>query len=237
MFSLQDEYLSTLDKLGTAWSHIFDLSCVAGLELSRVDMRSFFEGKGTAYTRNYAIGFFTALADTFSNITALDLSYNALNLNGSITTTQVLRNFIASLSKLTRLDLSGNRLTNNLPVLLADLDNLQYLNVSGTQLRTTDISYLARFTNLEHLDISNCCLSNKLNVLQGVFAALINLAILEMVDCNLRQMHFDELLPILQKMKTLQLLNMNGNKVTAVMLNCKVLSDPYEDLVEELFEQ
>lgn len=229
----QEEYLESLNKLRSDWSHIFDLSCVVGLELSRVDMRSFFEGKATVCNRNSAIHFFMIVNNYFSNITALDLSYNALNLNGSITTTQVLRNFIKNLSKLKRLDISGNRLTNNLSVLLADLANLQYLNVSGTQLRASDISYLARFTNLEHLDISNCSLYNKLNVLHGVFRALTNLAILEMVDCYLQQIHFDELAPILRKMKTLQLLNINGNRVNAEYLSCKVLCDPYEDVLDE----
>ena len=52
-------------------------------------------------------------------------------------------------------------------------------------------------------------------------------------DCYLQQIHFDELAPILRKMKTLQLLNINGNRVNAEYLSCKVLCDPYEDVLDE----
>lgn len=238
-FSWQTEYLALLTKLRVVWSHIFDLSTTSGVELARLDIRSFFAEGACLEVRNRGIDFFTFLADSFSKITSLDLSYNAINLNGSPSTTQVLANFLTSQPHLSRLDLSGNRLTNSLPSLLPPAPcTLTYLNLTGCQLRGGDISYLSRLPSLHHLDLSSCSLGNKLNALLTVFSALSQLEVLEMVDCGLDQLQLQELLPGLRALSKLRLLNLLGNNVwTWVDLDCRVLVDQYQEGQWDQFDE
>jgi len=236
-YSWQTEYLSLLKKMRTAWAHVFNTTQTTGLELGRLNIRSFFAENATTVVRNQGIEFFSTLADSFGQITTLDLSYNAINLNGSLSTSLILCDFLGKLRSLTRLDLSGNRLTNSLPVLLSHTPQLLYLNVTGTQLRTGDISYLSQVTSLLHLDLSSCGLSNKLNALLGVFGALTGLQILEMVDCSLEQLHMEELMPGLRKLVDLQVLNITSNMVEQVELPCKVVIDKEEEFEDEMYWQ
>ena len=137
---------------------------------------------------------------------------------------------------LRRLDLSGNRLTNKLSVILSATIELQYLNLTGTQLRQVDISYLARLKKLNQLDLSSNNLANKLNILKNVFIALEELEILEMVDCNLNQTHIDDLIPCLERMKKLKVINLKGNDgIESVQLNCNVILDSIHD--EEMYDE
>ena len=129
-YSWHTEYLEVLNKFRIAWSHIFDLSSVVGLELARLDLRSFFAGSNTAAESNRGIGLLTFLAESFSRLTSLDLAYNAINLNGSPGTCAVLADLLSRLPHLSRLDLAGNRLTNSLPALLAKVRRM----VSGAGL-------------------------------------------------------------------------------------------------------
>jgi len=220
----EEEYFKTLDKFQHGWSEVFDVSDVRGLELSRLDLRSFFARKGAR------TDFFNILSDLFRLLHAVDLSYNAINLNGSELATRVLKDFLSSMVFLRRLDLSGNRLTNNLPQILASTVDLEYLNLTGTQLRQVDLSYLARLTRLNHLDISSNSLHNKLNILKNVFVALNQLEVLEMVDCNLAQTHIDDLMPSLEQIKTLKMLNLKENyEISSIKMKCKVFLDVSEE--------
>ena len=236
-FSWQTEYLNCLLKLKRR-QHIFDFSTTSGLELARLDIRSFFAESATTEERNKGIRFLSDLADTFDQISTLDLSYNAINLNGSPSTCQIIGGFLSHLSgkskSLVRLDLSGNRLTNNLSALLKHTPNLHYLNLTGTQLRTIDLSSLSQLKSLRHLDLSCCSLQNKLNALLGLFGFLTKLEILEMVDCNLEQTHLDALMPGLRGLEKLQLLNISFNPVFPVenvdLLNCRVIKEQYEEM-------
>ena len=221
----EEEYIKTLDKLQHDWADVFDVSNVSGLELSMLDIRSFFaqrSGRGD---------FFYILSDIFKQLKVLDLSYNAINLNGCEIATRILRDFLSRASCLERLDLSGNRLTNNVPALFSNTLNLRYLNLSGTQLRQVDLSYLARLNLLEQLDISSNNLGNKLNILKNIFTALEELEILEMVDCKLSQAHIDDLIPYLEKTIKLKMVNLMENEgIKSVKLKCQVMFDPpYEE--------
>lgn len=237
-FAWQTEYLGCLTKLKRMWRHIFDFSTTSGLELARLDIRSFFAESATTEERNAGIRFLSDLADTFDQINTLDLSYNAINLNGSPSTCDIIGEFLSRLSGerkgLIRLDLSGNRLTNHLSALLKHTPNLQYLNLTGTQLRTIDISFLSQMKSLRHLDLSCCSLQNKLNALLGIFGSFTELKILEMVDCNLEQTHLDELLPGLHRLEKLELLNISFNPMNPVEnvenLKCRVVMDQYEEV-------
>jgi len=227
----EEEYIKTLDKLQHNWTDVFDINNVTGLELSMLDIRSFFAQRGGRGD------FFYILSDIFKHLKVLDLSYNAINLNGCEIATKVLRDFLSRASCLERLDLSGNRLTNNVPALFSTPLNLKYLNLSGTQLRQVDLSYLARFNMLEQLDISSNTLGNKLNILKNIVRALVELEVLEMVDCKLSQAHIDDLIPHLEKTRKLKMVNLRENEgIKSVKLKCHVILDPpyeEEDILED----
>ena len=236
--SWKEEYLACLTKLKTTWHHVFDFSSTSGIEIARLDIRSFFAASTTVEDRNTGIRFLSDLANTFDHVDTLDLSYNAINLNGSPSTCEVIGQFLSHLGRgsrgLIRLDLSGNRLTNQLSSLLQHTPNLRYLNLTGTQLRNLDISCLSQLRSLQHLDLSCCALQNKLNALLGLFGILSELRILEMVDSNLEQTHLDALIPGLHLLENLKLLNISYNPINPVenveSLKCKVLMDPYEEV-------
>ena len=237
-FSWQTEYLACLTKLKRMWRHIFDFTSTTGLELARLDIRSFFAESATTAERNAGTSFLSDLANTFDQINTLDLSYNAINLNGSPSTCAIMGEFLSHLGGaqkgLIRLDLSGNRLTNHLSTLLKHTPNLHYLNLTGTQLRTIDISLLSQMRSLRHLDLSCCSLQNKLNALLGIFGFLTEMKIFEMVDCNLEQSHLDELMPGLLRLEKLELLNISFNPINPVenveSLKCRVVMDQYEEV-------
>merc|ERR1712126_186833 len=200
-------------------SKVYNISQLEGLQLSRLNLRETFMKGGAR-----ASMFLEGISNIFSeNLVILDLSYNAININGDEKATDILREFFASLSHLKRLDLSGNRLTNNLGAILQKNTKLEYLNLSGTQLRQIDVSFLASLSNLQHLDVSSNKLSNKLNVLKSVFNALSNLKVLEMEDCNLNQDCILELNPYLKSLSKLEILNVNYNffHSSILTLSCK----------------
>jgi len=215
---LENQYMDILQQLTS--SKVYNISQLEGLQLSRLNLRETFMKGGAR-----ASMFLEGISNIFSeNLVILDLSYNAININGDEKATDILREFFASLSHLKRLDLSGNRLTNNLGAILQKNTKLEYLNLSGTQLRQIDVSFLASLSNLQHLDVSSNKLSNKLNVLKSVFNALSNLKVLEMEDCNLNQDCILELNPYLKSLSKLEILNVNYNffHSSILILSCKI---------------
>jgi len=198
----------------------YNFEHVEGIQLSRLDLRSTFIG-GKAR----AVQFFDGLKSIIDpeKIKKIDLSSNAINVNGDDQATEILADFLSSFPNLRKLDLRGNRLTNKVGCILRKCENLEYLNLSGTQMRQIDVSFLSTLQKLTHLDISSNCLGNKLNVLKTTFKALKQLKILEMEDCQLSQDSVNELQPYLRSMPNLQLLNLISNNFHSIKVDCSVI--------------
>jgi len=230
----EKEYIKTLDKLRHDWAKVFDINNVSGLQLSWLDFRSFFARR----MRSGRGDFFYFLSDIFKHLKVLDFSWNSINLNGCEIATRTLRDFLSRASCLERLDLSCNTLANKVPALFSTPLNLKYLNLSGTELIQVDLSYLTKFNTLEQLDISSNDLGNKLDTLKNIFTALVELEVLEMVDCKLSQAHIDDLIPYLDKTRKLKIVNLRENEgIKSVKLKCHIhvfIDPPYEE--EDILE-
>ena len=183
-----------------------DLSSLEGLQISRLDLRAAFG------VEKHSSELFDFLSEEFPNISSLDLSYNAINLNGDDLATSILQNLFSKLVRLKRLNIGGNRLTNKLPDILRGRD-LHYLNLTGSQLRQLDVSFLAAFPGLNHLDLSNNKLRNKLNVLQGLLVRLKLLEILEMIDCELDDECLEEIIHTVNPLAKLRIINVTNNLI------------------------
>jgi len=219
----EQQYLNCL-KIFLSDSEFIDLTYVEGIELSRLGLRSLFATQEPP-------SFFSHLLVCYRNLEAIDLSYNAINLNGDMSSCTILKNFLDSYPKLERLSLSGNRLRNNVSILLENVVSLVYLNLSGTHMRVNDISFLAKLVKLEHLDLSENFLRNKINALTTAFKALDNVAVLELEDCGLTEVQLGDLLPVLKQMPALQLLNLKANDIPSVEVTpFSVLLDPLEEV-------
>ena len=204
-----------------------DLNYLEGLQISRLDLRAAFSEHKTSGSQGQASEFFAFISEEFPNISCLDLSYNAVNLNGDERATSILQKFLSSLSKLNRLNIGGNRLTNKVPSILRDSPGLQYLNLTGTQLRQLDVSYLATLIWINHLDLSSNKLHNKLNVLRRMLEQLHNLQILEMIDCDLDDECLDEIIPAFKILEKLEVVNLTNNLILRHDFNvnqCRILT-------------
>jgi len=212
--------LSHLLLMKDSNSSPYNFNHVEGIQLSRLDLRSAFNG-GKAR----AVQFFDGLKRVINpeKIKKIDLSSNAINVNGDDQATEILANFLSSFPCLRKLDLRGNRLTNKVGCILKKSENLEYLNLSGCQMRQIDVSFLSSLQKLTHLDISNNYLGNKLNALKTIFKALKKLKILEMEDCQLSQDGINELQPYLRSLPNLQLLNLISNNYDSIIVNCTVI--------------
>ena len=183
-----------------------DLSSLEGLQIARLDLRAAFGDE------KHSSELFDFISEQLPTFSSLDLSYNAINLNGDNRATSILENFFSKLPKLKRLNIGGNRLTNKVPDILRGRD-LQYLNLTGTQLRQLDVSFLASFSALNHLDLSNNKLRNKLNVLQGLLERLKLLEILEMIDCELDDECLEEIIQSVKALSKLRVVNVSNNLI------------------------
>ena len=215
---LENQYMDILHQLSS--SKMYDISQLEGLQISRLNLRETFLKGGAR-----ASMFFEGISNLFGeNLISLDLSYNAININGDENAKVILKELFGSLPNLKRLDFSGNRLTNNLGAILQKSTKLEYLNLCGAQLRQIDVSFLATLTTLQHLDVSSNKLSNKLNVLKSVLSSLNDLIVLEMEDCNFTYDCILELNPYLKRLSKLEVINLNHNYFinSALTLNCKI---------------
>ena len=183
-----------------------DISSLEGLQISRLDLRAAFG------VEKHSSELFDFISEQLPSISSLDLSYNAINLNGDDLATSILENLFSKLARLKRLNIGGNRLTNKLPVILRGRD-LQYLNLTGAQLRQLDVSFLASLPGLNHLDLSNNKLRNKLNVLQGMLVRLQLLEILEMIDCELDDECLEDIIQTVKPLTKLRIINVTNNLI------------------------
>ncbi|KAL4618177.1 acidic leucine-rich nuclear phosphoprotein 32 family member B isoform X5, partial [Arapaima gigas] len=92
---------------------------------------------------------------------------------------------LPKLSKLKKLELSDNRISGSLDVLVEKLSNLTHLNLSGNKLK--DISTLEPLKKLDHLkslDLFNCEVTNLNDYRESVFKLLPQLTYLDGYDVN-----------------------------------------------------
>ncbi|WP_341751296.1 hypothetical protein [Candidatus Tisiphia endosymbiont of Piscicola geometra] len=103
-----------------------------------------------------------------SNITILDVSYNALGDKGAAE--------IAKLSNLTNLNIADNNIGDKGAAEIAKLSNLTILNIEYNKIYNTGADEIAKLTNLTELNISNNFLNYQW---EGKIAELLNLSKLE----------------------------------------------------------
>ncbi|KPP58564.1 hypothetical protein Z043_123598, partial [Scleropages formosus] len=92
---------------------------------------------------------------------------------------------LPKLAKLKKLELSDNRISGSLDVLVEKLPNLTHLNLSGNKLK--DISTLEPLKKLDHLkslDLFNCEVTNLNDYRESVFKLLPQLTYLDGYDLN-----------------------------------------------------
>lgn len=152
----------------------------------------------------------------FVNLTALDLSCNAINLFQNDLAADAMAKLFIILKHLVRLDLSNNRIKWRLRQILMRIESpLQFLRLAACGLALTDLTYLAmshHATALQELDLSE-------NGLGQSFGALLHLLknikstvrVLELEDSSLRDEHMDSLSPSLKNATNLLYLNISGN--------------------------
>ncbi|KAI8796624.1 uncharacterized protein LOC106065595 [Biomphalaria glabrata] len=150
------------------------------------------------------------------NLTALDLSCNHISLYDNEQMAMIMRQALSTLTHLERLDLSNNRLKNNLTNVLRGVNNpLKHLRLVACGLTLLDIISLSLFQylgKLEELDLSE----NNLSASYLPFVPLLNkissnIRILELQDCSIT----DEIMNLLgfhlTNLSKVLYLNLSGN--------------------------
>ena len=164
-----------------------------------------------------------------TNLTALDLSCNAINLYQSMTVCEVMGEMLACLPKLQRLDLSNNRIKTTLRRILSPVPRpLKYLRLAACGLTCTDVAYFQlshHIEGIEELDLSENNLAPCVRVLtNSLLAACGTLLTLEMESCSLKDEHVVPLLRGLSALHSLLYLNIAKNdfaKTSAIaVLEC-----------------
>ena len=154
--------------------------------------------------------------ERLTNITALDLSCNCINVYQYDAACDKLSNFLSQLPFLTRLDLSNNRIKSKVRRILSDIQRpLEYLRLVGCGLMVADVTYLSlshHAQGLRELDLSENSL--KLSIPQVITllkTAKTNLKVLELEECDLTDAHFLSLSSSLMELTGLLYLNISGN--------------------------
>ena len=155
--------------------------------------------------------------EKLTNITALDLSCNCINVYQNDSACDKLSHLLSQLPFLIRLDLSNNRIKSKVRRILSDIQKpLEYLRLVGCGLMIIDITYLSishHAQGLRELDLSENSL--KLSIPQVITllkAARMNLKVLELEECDLTDGHFLSLSSsCLMELTGLMYLNISGN--------------------------
>lgn len=160
------------------------------------------------------------LVDSISrltNLTALDLSCNGIQFFHHQGSCDRVAEMLTSLPKLTRLDLSNNRVKTRLRQLVANLSQpLEYLAVAGCCLTVSDVTYLSlshHTSGLRELDLSdNWCVGENCRTLINLLSKLADkIMVLELQNCNLADSQATELLTVLASLNKLCFLNLSCN--------------------------
>ncbi len=138
-----------------------------------------------------------------TSLTGLDLSCNNITLLHDHQTAKLLGHTLASLPLLSRLDLSNNRIKNQLATILGSIAPLKHLELAACGLSDEDLLYLSRSRHVEHiqeLDISENNFSRHFEHLVTLLNALCKqIMVLEMEDCALDERHLTHLFLITSK--------------------------------------
>ncbi|CAG5121890.1 unnamed protein product [Candidula unifasciata] len=153
---------------------------------------------------------------SFTSLTALDLSCNYISLYDNESMAVIMKQTFSTLSKLERLDLSNNRLKNKLcTVLLGVTHPLKHLRLAACGLTVLDLTALAMFPyleSLEELDLSENNLSPCHFPLIPILAKVSGaIRILEFQECGITDEVMNMLSYHLTFMPRLTYLNMGGN--------------------------
>ena len=155
--------------------------------------------------------------ERLTNITALDLSCNCINVYQNDNACDKLSHLLSELPYLIRLDLSNNRIKSKVRRLLSDIQKpLEYLRLVGCGLMIIDITYLSISHHaqcLQELDLSENNLGLSIpQVITLLKTARMNLKVLELEECDLTDAHFMSLSTACVKELTgLMYLNISGN--------------------------
>lgn len=162
----------------------------------------------------------------FTNLTALDLSCNTINIFQNDTACDEMGKLFSCLSSLVRLDLSNNRIKSKLRRVLSCLVlPLQYLKLAACGLALTDMTYLSmshHTAGLQELDISenglHMSLGTVLHLLRNIQSRV---RVLELEDTSISDNHIDSVNISLKLLTSLMYLNISGNSVMSEKL-CEV---------------
>ena len=217
--------LDQLDQVGSLQNEL--KWCPSSLPHQKVVLWGFFLQDLVALCLR-AIGLqcegFRVLAPKFSkftSLTGLDLSWNGINLVADTHhNADILGGTLAKLPLLTRLNLTGNRLTNQLQTVLGKmLASLSYLKLYGCALSKQDIIFLTRSrhaSTLRGLDIGFNNLGDDFqDFLQLLCALESHLIVLETENCSFHQDHLTHLFQRVSK-SHLRFWNITRNYATNV---------------------
>ncbi|KAK3087809.1 hypothetical protein FSP39_010923 [Pinctada imbricata] len=154
-----------------------------------------------------------------TNLTALDLSCNAIHLYQDDSCCDSMGEVLSCLTKLERLDLSNNRIKTRLRRVIQGITNpLKYLRLVGCGLTVTDITYLTishHCHGLRELDLSENTLGpHHRAVGQLLQNAGNNLLALDLEDCAFRDEHMSYLLKDFPCLQSLLYLNIAQHFLT-----------------------
>lgn len=115
-----------------------------------------------------------------ANLDALTDEYENLELLSLVCCTLSSLKGLAKLGKLRRLELSDNKLEDNLDVLAEACPALTHINLSGNKIGKVDVlKPLAGLKHLTHLDLFNCPVTEGEDYREKVFDLLPNLVYLD----------------------------------------------------------
>ncbi|VDP13911.1 unnamed protein product [Soboliphyme baturini] len=152
----------------------------------------------------------------FKNLVSLDISGNELNFCDDLAMTDRTHALLRDLPKLKRLNVSHNRLSRSLSVILSGCVNgLTHLSLCGCRLMETDLIYLGscnHTTSLQVLDISTNDFQASTSSLCCLFRSCRDtLRVLVLECCNLKDIQIERLMINLMTMSRLRLLNFARN--------------------------